>query len=85
MVFCYQNCSDLLGSSDRENFLKFEAEGQEFAKVWRSLEKFIQTVIGQTNFQNRMLFLGIQTSAGKVRKYQVIKGTSQMTHDSLNM
>ena len=27
-------------SSDRENFLKFEAESQEFAKFLRSLEQF---------------------------------------------
>ena len=51
MVFCYQNCSDLLWekncSSDWEKLLKFEAEGQEFAK---SLEQFIQTVKGQNNF-----------------------------------
>ena len=37
-------------SSDREKFLKFEAEGREFAKVLRSLEQFIQTVKGQNNF-----------------------------------
>ena len=36
-----KNCS-----SDWENFLKFEAEGREFAKVLRSLEQFIQTVKG---------------------------------------
>jgi hypothetical protein len=30
--------------SDREKRLKFEAEGQEFAKFLRSLEQFIQTV-----------------------------------------
>ena len=39
MVFCYQNCSDLLWekivSSDREFFLKFEAKCQEFAKLLR--------------------------------------------------
>ena len=29
-------------SSDREKLLKFEAEGQEFAKFLRSLEQFIQ-------------------------------------------
>ena len=34
-----KNCS-----SDRENFLKFEAEGQEFENFLRSLEQFIQTV-----------------------------------------
>ena len=45
MVFCYQNCS-----CDRENLLKFEAEGREFAKFLRSLEQFIQTVKGQNNF-----------------------------------
>jgi len=34
-----KNCS-----SDREKHLKFEAEGREFEKCWRSLEQFIQTV-----------------------------------------
>ena len=37
-------------SSDQEKLLKFEAEGQEFAKFLRSLEQFIQTVKGQKNF-----------------------------------
>ena len=37
-------------SSDREKLLKFEAEGQEFAKLLRSLEQFIQTKKGQNNF-----------------------------------
>ena len=46
-----KNCS-----SDREKLLKFEAEGQEFAKYLRSHEQFIQTVKGQNNFGNRMLF-----------------------------
>ena len=54
MVFCYQNCSDLLWqkncSSDQEKLLKFEAEGREFAKFLRSLEQFIQTMKGQNNF-----------------------------------
>ena len=36
--------------------LKFEAEGREFAKVFRSLEKFIRTVKSQYNFWNRILF-----------------------------
>ena len=40
-----KNCS-----SDREKLLKFEAERREFAKFLRSLEQFIQTVKGQTNF-----------------------------------
>ena len=46
-----KNCS-----SDRENFLKFEAVGQEFANFLRSLEQFIQTVKGQNNFCNRISF-----------------------------
>ena len=37
MVFCYQNCSDLLWekncSSDWEKLLKFEAEGREFENL----------------------------------------------------
>ena len=52
LVFCFQNCSDLLWekkSSDREKRSKFEAKGQEFAKKLRSLEQFIQTVKGQNN------------------------------------
>ena len=36
--------------------MKFEAEGQEFAKFLRSQEQFIQTVKGQTIFGKRMLF-----------------------------
>ena len=54
LVFCYQNCSNLLWeincSSDWEKLLKFEAEGREFAKFLRSLDQFIQTVKGQNNF-----------------------------------
>ena len=46
-----KNCS-----SDREKNLKFEAEGQEFAKIVRSLEQFVRTVNGQNNFGNRMIF-----------------------------
>ena len=43
-------CEKKKCSSDRENLLKFEAEGQEFAKILRSLEQFVQTVKGQNNF-----------------------------------
>ena len=32
---------------DRENCLKFEAEGQEFSKILRSLEQFFRTGKGQ--------------------------------------
>ena len=37
-------------SSDWVKLLKFEAEGQEFAKFLRYLEQFIQTVKGQNSF-----------------------------------
>ena len=44
-------------SSDGEFFLKFEAEGREFAKVLRSLEQFMQTVRrSEKKFGNKMLF-----------------------------
>ena len=36
--------------SGREKLLNFKAGGQEFAKILRSLERFIQTVKGQNNF-----------------------------------
>ena len=42
-----KNCS-----SDQEMFLKFEAEGLEFAKILRSLEQLIQTVKGQNNYDS---------------------------------
>ena len=37
-------------SSDREKILKFEAEGQEFAKILRLLEQLVRTVKGQNDF-----------------------------------
>ena len=37
-------------SSDQEKLWKFEAEGQEFSKILRSLEQFIQKVKGRNNF-----------------------------------
>ena len=43
--------------SDREKRLKFNAEGQEFAKILRSLEHLIQAVKGQNNLRNEILFL----------------------------
>ena len=46
MVFCLQNRSGLKWGKKS----KFEAEGQEFAKILRSLEQFIQTVKGQNHF-----------------------------------
>ena len=44
-------------SSDRENFLKFEAEGQEFEKILRSPEQFIQTAKGKNNFLEQNVVL----------------------------
>ena len=48
LVFCYQNCSNLLWekncSSDWKIVLKFKAEGQEFSKFLISPEQFIQTL-----------------------------------------
>ena len=61
MVFCHQNCSNSTlrkkCSSDPEIFLKFEAEGREFAKILkfeaegrefanilRLLEQFIRAI-----------------------------------------
>ena len=44
-------------SSDREKILKFEAEGQEFAKILRSLVQCIQRVKGQNNFWKQNAFL----------------------------
>ena len=47
-LFCpavRKNCS-----SDREQLLKFQAKGQEFAIVLRLLEQFIQTVNVRNNF-----------------------------------
>ena len=54
MVFCYQDCSDLLREKNvleiEKKLLKFKAEGREFANILRSLEQFIQTVKGQKIF-----------------------------------
>ena len=47
-----KNCS-----IDQEKLLKFEAEGQEFARFLRSLEQFIQTVKGQNNLWSQNAFL----------------------------
>ena len=49
MVFYYQNCEKKL-FCDREKLLKFDAEGREFTKNFRSLEQFIQAVKSQNNF-----------------------------------
>ena len=41
----------------RKTITNFEAEGREFLNFLKSLKKFIQTVEGQNNFENRLLFL----------------------------
>ena len=52
LIYCEKNCS-----SNQEKKLKFEAEGQEFAKNLRSLEQFLRTVKGQKNFWKQNAFL----------------------------
>ena len=49
IVFYYQSCPEKKSPCDQDNLLKLEAEGQEFAKILRSLEQFNQTVKGQNN------------------------------------
>ena len=55
MVFCYQNCSDLRRekncSSDGEKLLNFEAEGQEFFKLFKSNG----TIYSNSERQNNIL------------------------------
>ena len=46
-----KNCS-----SDQEKNLKFEAEGQDFAKILRSTEQFIQKEQCQNNFWQQNAF-----------------------------
>ena len=43
-------CCEKKCSSDEEKLLKFETKGQEFAKLLRLLEQFIETVKGQNKF-----------------------------------
>ena len=48
LVFCFQNCFDLLREKIvlvmEKKLLKFEADDREFLNTLRSLEQFIQTV-----------------------------------------
>ena len=61
-VFCYRNFSHILWERIvlviEQKGLKFEAEGQEFAKCLRSLEQFIQTVKGQKSINLQYNILG---------------------------
>ena len=56
MVFCCQNCSDLLWernrSSDQEIFLKFEAYCWEFSNFLRSLEQ--SDLISTNNYNSNL-------------------------------
>ena len=53
MVFCYQNCCDLLWEKNvlviEKNFCKFSAFSLELDNFSRSLEQSIQTVKGANN------------------------------------
>ena len=80
MVFCYQNCSDLLWekicSSDREQFLKFEAEGQEFSKVLISVEKKndqwkVRTIFETEHFSNLLQEVPIRSNTLEQLKCQM--------------
>ena len=42
--------------SNREKLLKFEAEGQEFAKILRLLEQSVQTLKDQNNLGQQNIF-----------------------------
>ena len=59
-------------SSDREKLLKFEAEGQEFAKFLRPLEQFIQTVKGQNNFWVTEYFFNLFLEISHIKKIRTI-------------
>ena len=41
----------------KKKLLNYKAKGREFAKILRSLEKFIQTVKAQNNFWQQNAFL----------------------------
>ena len=43
-------------STDWEKLLKFEAEGQEFARFLRSQEQLIRTVKAKNNFEKEYFF-----------------------------
>ena len=49
-------CEKKLFQRPRTNLLEFEVEDREFSKILWSLEQVIQSVKGQYNFWNRMLF-----------------------------
>ena len=62
MVFCYQNCSDLLWEkkcfsfSDPEKLLKFKAKAEKFQKILNHYNNLFKQWKFRTIFGNRMLF-----------------------------
>ena len=54
LAFCYQNWSDLLWEKNalviEKNFWNSRLKAENFQKILRSLEQFIQTVKGKNNF-----------------------------------
>ena len=57
MVFCNQNCSDLLWEINVLVIKKKLLKSRKFAKILRSLERFVQTLKGRRNcwWQNAFL------------------------------
>ena len=86
MVFCYQNCSDLLWEKIvlviEKKLLKFKAEGRKFSKILRSLEQFIQAVKGQNNFCEQNAFLTCPACFGKVKKVKNCSDTVWINRSS---
>ena len=67
LIYCEKICS-----SDREKLLKFQAEGQEFSKIQRSLEQFYQTVKGQNNFLVTECFFDLFLEVSQISKNRTI-------------
>ena len=60
-----KNCS-----SDQEKVLKFEAEGQEFAKMLRSLDQFIQKL-----FLKLWYWINLKTHGHDLKVYALLLGS----------
>ena len=57
-----------------KKLLKFETEGQEFAKILRSQEQFAQTGKGQNNYNsNWKRLMGLRNMQEKLEKHSVAK------------
>ena len=70
IVFCYQNCSDLLQQkkcySDWEQLLKFEAECREFEIFLRSLEQIYSNSERSKPFLVTECFFNLFLQIGKI-------------------